>query len=229
MPFFLVLVGLIYYSGGVDLLKTHKQETVIEAIAAKSVKEVKSVPKQPEPVKEEVKVEIKQPDPIKEEVKVEIKQSELIKEEVQAEIKKPAPIEQVKKEEPKVVLKETVTEEAKVDETESNYLKIILYIVGAIAAIFGGFYFFSNRGGADSQTASSRVDTARRDIEENYQPESQEQPVQEETPQEPQEPQPSQEETPQETQETHPSQEETQIETQDQQQSTEDDENNNKQ
>ncbi|MDC0449933.1 hypothetical protein OAL70_03575 [Pelagibacteraceae bacterium] len=216
MPFLIVLVGLIYYGGGVDILKTKKQETVVETTVSKPEKEIKPIPKKPDPIKEEVKAEIKQPEPVKEEVKAEIKQPEPVKEEVKAEIKQPEPAQEAVKEEPTAEQEQTTTEEIKIEETESNYLKIILYIVGAIAAIFGGFYFFSNKGGAGSQTASSTVDTARRDIEESYQSESQEQ-------------QPAKEETPQETQEQQPAKEETPQETQEQQQTTEDDENNNKQ
>ena len=85
-------------------------------------------------------------------------------------------------------------------------IKIILYIIGAIAAIFGGFYFFSNR--PSNQSESSTVDTGRKDIEESYQSEPQEQqPVQEETQSEPQERQPVQEETQSETQEEQKSEE----------------------
>ena len=99
-----------------------------------------------------------------------------------------------------------------------------MYVVGAIAAIFGGFYFFSNRG--SGQIVSSSVDTARRDIEENYQPETEEQqPTQEETQPETEEQQPAQEETQPETEEQKPAQEETQPETEEQQQGTEDENN----
>ena len=120
---------------------------------------------------------------------------EPVKEEVKAEIKQPEP----------------VKEEVKADEPENGYLKIILYIIASIATIFGGFYFFSSRG--KNQTSNNTVDIARKDIEESYQPETQE-------------PQPSQDDTQPETQEPQPSQDDTQSETQEEQ--TTEDENNNK-
>ena len=155
MPFAIILiVGLVVYNTGViDKVKKSKKETVAEIVTQEppkqkpSIQEVTPVPKQPEPVKEEVKVEIKQPEPIKEEVKAEIKQAE--------------PAQEVVKEEPTAEQEQTTTEKIKIEETESNYLKIILYIVGAIATIFGGFYFFSNRGGGGTQTTTSTADTAR--------------------------------------------------------------------
>jgi hypothetical protein len=213
----LLIVGLVVYNSGViDKVKNPNQGKVTEVVAPKTVetkipvKEIKQIPKQPEPIKEEVKVEAKQPEPIKEEVKVEAKQPEPIKEEVRE----------------KIETQETATKEVQADEPESDYLKIILYIVGAIATIFGGFYFFSNRG--SNQPTSSTIETARRDIEENYQPEP-----------EPQDQQPAQEETQTETQDQKPAQEETQTETiqteenstsenTNDQSSNNDDENNNK-
>ena len=213
----LLIVGLVVYNSGViDKVKNPNQGKVTEVVAPKTVetkipvKETKQIPKQPEPIKEEVKVEAKQPEPIKEEVKVEAKQPEPIKEEVTENIQ----------------TQETATEEVQADEPENDYLKIILYIVGAIATIFGGFYFFSNRG--SNQPTSSTIETARRDIEENYQSEP-----------EPQDQQLAQEETQTETQDQQPAQEETQTETTqteenstsentNDQSSNNDDENNNK-
>jgi hypothetical protein len=241
----LLIVGLVVYNSGViDKVKNPNQGKVTEVVAPKTVetkipvKEIKQIPKQPEPIKEEVKVEAKQPEPIKEEVKVEAKQPEPIKEEVKVEAKQPEPIKEEVRE--KIETQETATKEVQADEPESDYLKIILYIVGAIATIFGGFYFFSNRG--SNQPTSSTIETARRDIEENYQPEPEpqdQQPVQEETQTETQDQKPAQEETQTETQDQKPAQEETQTETiqteenstsenTNDQSSNNDDENNNK-
>ena len=215
---FILIVGLVVFNAGlVDKVKNTEKEKVTEVITPEVVKakpavnETKPVVKQPETIKEEPRVEAKQPELIKEEPKVETKQSELIKEEPKVEAKQPEPIKETVKEKPKIEPQTLATEEAKINEPESNYLKIILYIIGAIAAIFGGFYYFSNRG--RSQPTSSMVEAARKDIEENYQPETQEQ-------------QSAQEENQTETQEQKPAQEETQPETEEQQ-STED-ENNNK-
>ena len=217
---FIVIVGIVFYSSGaIDKVVKPQPKSVAEVVVAKPLK-VKA--KQPEPIKEEVKAELEkaQPitEPIKEEVKAELAKAqpitEPIKEEVKAELEKQEPIKEIIKEETKVEPTEPETEEeikaeptepeikeVKVNDPESGYLKIILYIIGAISVIFGGFYFFSSRG--NNQTLSSTVDTARKDIEESYQPESQEQ-------------QPAQEETQTETQEQQPAQEETQSETEEQ-------------
>ena len=101
-----------------------------------------------------LEVELKQPEPVKEEVKVE---SNL------------APKESTTDE----VVEQTVRD-LKADESDNNYLKIILYIAAVIAAIFSGFYFFSKR--VKSQSVSSAVDITRKDSEKNYQHEPQEQP-----------------------------------------------------
>ena len=129
--------------------------------------------------------------------------------------------------EAKPILKqpEPIKEEVQTEGSESNYLKIILYIIGAIATIFGGFYFFSSRG--NNQASISTADNARKDIEESYQPEIQEQqPTPDETQSDTQEQQPTPDETQSDTQEQQPAQEENQPETQEQQ--TTEDENNNK-
>ena len=180
---FIVILGFVFYGSG-TIDKVVKPQTKSTAEVV-VVKPVKVKPKQPEPIKEEVKVELEKPEPIKETIK----------------------------EETKVEPTESETKEVKVNDPESGYLKIILYIIGAIAAIFGGFYYFSSRG--NNQISNSTVDTARKDIEESYQPESQEQqPIQEETQTENQEQQPVQEETQTENQEQQPVQEETQTENQ---------------
>ena len=203
MPFAIVLiVGLFYYSGVIDKVKKSKPEKTIEAVTPKPmevkpiVKVIKPIPKQPEQVKEEIKIEPKELETIKEVVKSEIKQIE--------------PVKKIIKEEPKEELIKSVTEEVTVDESESSYLKIILYIIAAIATIFGGFYFFTTRG--SNQVSDNKVDIARKDIEETYQPESQEQ-------------QPAQEDTQPESQEQQPAQEDTQPKPQERQ-ITEDEDNN---
>ena len=99
-------------------------------------------------------------------------------------------------------------------EPESDYHKNNLIYSRCDSTIFGGFYFFSNRGSGQNQT-SSTVDTARRDIEENYQPETLRTTTnQEDTQPKTEEQQPAQEETQPETQEQQPAQEDTQSETQ---------------
>ncbi|MDC1125071.1 hypothetical protein OAS82_03820, partial [Pelagibacteraceae bacterium] len=102
-----------------------------------------------------------------------------------------------------------------------SMLNIILYILGAIAVIAAGIYFFMRR-----EPDQSAADIARAQSQEEPTPEPQEEPVQEETYSEPEsqpEPeQPVQEEAPSET-----TQEETQPDNTDQS-SNNDDENNNR-
>ena len=192
MPFAIVLiVGLVFYSGIGGELKDPRKKTDTQISKTAEVKpiveEVKSIPKQPEPIKEEVKIEAKQPEPIKETVKKESAEP-----------------------------KESVIKEVKEDETQNDYLKIILYIIAAIASIFGGFYFFSNRG--NSQASTGTVDLARKDIEESYQSDHQEQQTAQEETQ-------KQQSAQEEIQEQQPTQEETQPESQEQK-TTEDEDNN---
>ena len=201
MPILIALfVGVVLYNEiGVDQKSTNQEINKEVVVAKQAEAQSNSVIVNSTP----------KPEPVKEEVKAEIKQPEPVKEEVKAEIKQPEP----------------VKEEVKADEPENGYLKIILYIIASIATIFGGFYFFSSRG--KNQTSNNTVDIARKDIEESYQPETQEpQPSQDDTQPETQEPQPSQDDTQPETQEPQPSQDDTQSETQEEQ--TTEDENNNK-
>ena len=182
MPFaILLIVGLVVYNSGViDKVKESKKEIVAEVatqeptiVKQPTTEKLKPILKLPEPIKEEVKIEVRQPEPAKEVAKSEIKQPEPTKEAIKTEIKQPELVKELEKEESKAEPGDTTTEEFKVDESDNNYLKIILYIVGAIATIFGGFYFFSNRG--SSQSTASSIDVSRKDIEESYQPETQEQ------------------------------------------------------
>ena len=214
MPFVIFLfLGIVILNEAGDNFKTTNKKTTKEVVVTTQTKVSSTTvvakptltPK-PEPVKEVIKAEIKQPDPIKEVIKAEIKQPDLVIETV--------------KEKSKVELKDPIAEEVKVGESESNYLKIILYIIASIASIFGGFYYFSNRG--NNQTSRSTVDIARKDIEESYQSAPQE-----ENQTESQEQQPAQEEIQTDSQEQQPAQEETQTESQEQG-AIDEDENNNK-
>ena len=236
MPFTLiVIVGLVFASGIIGKVKNPDQETVTEVVTSKPaevkiIKElIKPNPKQAEPVK----VEAKQPEPIKEEIqpakeeiKTEAKQPEPIKEEIVAEIKQPEPIEEEIKEETKVEPKKPITEDIKLDDPKRDYLKIILYIIAAIATIFGGFYFFSSRG--NSQSINSTVVAERKDTEENNDSLPEEpQPLQEEAQTVPQEQQSSQNESQPAEKDQQSAEEELQPATQEQQ--TDDpEENNNK-
>jgi len=101
-------------------------------------------------------------------------------------------------------------------------VNILLYILGAIAVIAAGIYFFMRR----EPTPKSAADIARAQSQQDPTPELQEEPAQEETYSEPEtqpEPeQPAQEETPTETTEEEP-----QSDNNDQS-SNNDDENNNR-
>ena len=238
MPFaIIIIVGLVLYTEVVDSnkVKEAQQESATEVTSTKSLEskpiqqQVKVIPKKPESIKEETKIEPKQTEfekeeakikSLKEEIKIETKQPENVKEEPKVETKQPENI----KEEPLAEKKELEVEEGVANETEINYLKIILYIVAAIAFIFGGFYLFSTRG--KNRISASSTDSSRKDIEETYQSDTQE--IQS-TPQEPQETQEPQS-TPQEPQEQQSKEEPAQTEVQEQEQKiTEEDENNNKQ
>ena len=195
----ILLVGLAIFTGANNTKISSTQEKNNKAVSVEQP-EVKPLLKKPEPLKEVVKVEPTQPEPLKKEVKIEPAQPEPFKEEVKIEPTQPEPVKELVKEQSKVEATEEskaetteeskaettelAIEEVKVDEPESDYLKIILYIVAAIAAIFGSFYFFLNRG--NSQPEASAVDSARKDIEESYQPEPQSDTTQQPAEEEPQ-------------------------------------------
>ena len=111
------------------------------------------------------------PEPVKEETK-----PEPVKEEI-----KPEPV--------KSVTQELDTQK----DSGTSYFRLILYIIGGTLVAFTGLYFFSSR--RNSQSAISKVDADRKDIEENITPETyEEQPVEEPSQPETQE-EPSQPET----------------------------------
>ena len=206
MSLFAILIVAVLLTGGNIVDKSKKQKVEIkkvEVLANKEIIKKKQAvkPKILEPVKEEVKAE-----PVKEEVKAEPAWD---KEEVKAE-----PVQEEVKAEPvqEEVKAESVQEETNVEESENKYLKLILYIIAGIAAVFAGTYFFSNR--KNSQSTSSIVDNSRNDAKEEVQPETTE--VQPETT-----------EVQPETTEVQPAEEEVQPETTEVQQ-TEEDENSNK-
>ena len=125
----------------------------------------------------------------------------------------------LKKEEVQPVTEET-TETT--EEKGLSMVNILLYILGAIAVIAAGIYFFMRR----EPTPKSAADIARAQSQQDPAPEPQEEPAQEETYSEP-EPQPEpeqpvQEETPTETTEEQSKTDNTN------QSSNNDDENNNR-
>ena len=170
MPLAIVLlVSFVFYNEVIVKEETPIKEIVTEIVVPKQT-ESKPVAEVPESTKEVSKNEIKKIEPIKEEVKIEPKKIETVNEKIKTEVKQTEVVQEEIKEEPNAELEKALKEDAKIDEPENNYLKIILYIIGAIATIFGGFYFFSNRGG---QSLTSVDNNNRNDIEENTQPQTQ--------------------------------------------------------
>jgi len=217
--FFVLFLSLVVTNGNIfdapKDLQVSKKKTEVVVNKTPETKPTVQVIK-PEPVKEEIKPELVKevikPELVKEEIK-----PELVKEEI-----KPEPVkEEIKPEPVKSVTQEPDTQK----DSETSYFRLILYIIGGILVAFTGLYFFSSR--RSSQSAISKVDADRKDIEENITPETQEeQPVEEppqpETQEEPPQPE-TQEEPPQPETQEEPPQPETQEEP-----SVDEDGNNNK-
>jgi uncharacterized protein HemX len=213
MEFFaVIIIGAVLTTTGIIDPKSKDSNDVVEApqteVTTPVVVEAKPDPvpepaKEPEPVPEPVKEPEPEPqqDEPKEEVNTEQTQEQEAKPEEEEEI---TPV---------------VEESAEANEDKGiSMLNIILYILGAIAVIAGGIYFFMRR-----EPEQSAADIARSQSQESTPEPKEEQPAQEETYSEP-EPQPETEQ---------PVQEETQTETIEQentndQSSNNDDENNNR-
>ena len=102
----------------------------------------------------ETTIETKPPEIKLEPEVVEIKE-EKPPEEPQQEVKtEEPPQEEVKTEEPPQEEVKTEELEEVLDEKETSWLKIILYILGGILIFATGAYFFINRGKASNQTAA---------------------------------------------------------------------------
>jgi len=185
--FFVLFLSLVVTNGNIlnlpndlQVLKQKTEVVVNKTPETKStVQEIK-----PEPVKEEIK-----PEPVKEEIKPEPVKEETKPEPVKEETK-PEPVkEEIKPEPVKSVTQELDTQK----DSGTSYFRLILYIIGGTLVAFTGLYFFSSR--RNSQSAISKVDADRKDIEENITPETyEEQPVEEPSQPETQE-EPSQPET----------------------------------
>ena len=159
----------------------------------------------PEPKKEPEPEPAKEPEPEPEPAP----QTEEPKEQVNAQDNQE---QEAKPEEEEV---KPVTEQTPIEEDKEglSIVNIMLYILGAIAVIAAGIYFFMRR----EPAPQSAADIARAQSQKPT-PEPQEEPLQEETPSEPE--QPVQEETPSETTE-----EQTQTENTDQSSNNEDENN----
>tara|TARA_A100001015_G_scaffold168475_1_gene187279 strand:+ start:17 stop:538 length:522 start_codon:yes stop_codon:yes gene_type:complete len=163
-----VIIGVIVAATGVINPKPKDSETVAKAPETQVITPVVEAKPEPEPVKEpEPEPEpVKEPEPTPEPVKEsepepepETKQEEP-KEEVSAE---PTQEQDAKPEEEEVTPVTEETTEAADEEKGISMLNIILYILGAIAVIAAGIYFFmrrepSTQSAADIARAQSQQD-----------------------------------------------------------------------
>ena len=103
-------------------------------------------------------------------------------------------------------------------DTETNYLRLALYIFASILVIsLGAYLFFRQRDNSPSRSVTRKPDTIRRDFRKEAVIESQEeQTTEEEVKSEPQEEQPTEEEVKSEPQEEQPTEEEVKSEPQEQ-------------
>ena len=217
----LAIGAIVAVTGGISPIS--KDNDVTEEVKVIETKEIKIPEPIPEPAKEPEPEPEPEPtpepakDPEPEPAPEPAKDPE--PEEPKEEINKQQTQEQdAKPEEEETKLAQEVTA-AENEEKGLSMLNIILYILGAIAVIAGGIYFFMRR-----EPAENAADIARTKTSSEPTPEpQQEEPVQEETYSKPEPEQPTQEET-----QTKSTQEETPSENTDDQSSNSDDENNNR-
>jgi len=166
MGFLTVLFfGLLVIGGSlIDSPKDNQVKTkIIEVVANKSI-ETKAPIKEitPEAVKEEVT-----PEAVKEEVT-----PEAVKEEVTPEA--------VKEEVTPEAVKEEVKKSDSLEDSKTNYWRLVLYIIGGILLVLTGMYFFSRKRNS-TQSSIQPETTEQQPVEEEIQPETTEQqPVEEE-------------------------------------------------
>ena len=193
-----------------EALKTPQTEVVTPV--AQELKPDPEPAKEPEPAPQPVKEPEPTPQPVKDpepEPEPEEPKEEVTAEQTQNQDSKP------EEEEVNLVQEQSTGEN---DKKGLSMLNIILYILGAIAVIAAGIYFFMRR-----EPAPSAADIARDQSSSESTPEpQQEEPVQKETYSEPEPQQPAQEET-----QTESTQEETTSDNTDNS-SSNDDENNNR-
>ena len=181
----IIIIGVALTTTGIINPKSKEPKDAAEApqteIATTVVQESKLEP-EPEPVPEPAKepepepvpepAKEPEPEPVPEPAKEpELKQEEP-KEEVNAE---QTQIQDAKPEEEEVILTQEETTEVNEDKGISM-LNIILYILGAIAVIAGGIYFFMRR-----ESGQSAADIARSQSQESTPEPQVEEPSQEET------------------------------------------------
>ena len=215
-------IGAIVAATGV-ISPISKDNDITEEVKVIETKEVKVPEPIPEPAKEP------EPEPTPEPAK------EPEQEEPKEEINEQQTQEQdAKPEEEEIKIAQEVTA-AENEEKGLSMLNIILYILGAIAVIAGGIYFFMRREPAESAADIARTQTSSEStpepqqeepaLEESYPEPEPQQPVKEESYSEPEPQQPVKEET--QTESTKTDENSTSDNTNDQS-SNNDDENNNK-
>ena len=102
-------------------------------------------------------------------------------------------------------------------DTETNYLRLALYIFASILVIsLGAYLFFRQRDNSPSRSVTRKPDTIRRDFRKEAVIESQDEQTTEEVKSEPQQEQPTEEEVKSEPQEEQPTEEEVKSEPQEQ-------------
>ena len=140
--------------------KKETEQVVPNKVSEKQSTDLKAKTKKPELIKEEIKTEIKElkPEPIKEEIKPEIKElkPEPIKEEIKPELAK----EEVKEIDGSV-------------ETETSWLKLILYILSPILIILIGKNLYSRL--KNNSTSNNVNDYMRKEFKDEVQPDTAEQ------------------------------------------------------
>mgnify|MGYP001388998597 CR=1 FL=1 len=210
---FLILSLLVVKGIGNNLPQIKDiEKKKIEVVSNKTLETKPTIQEvKPELVKEETKPEL-----IKEEVK-----SELVQEET-----KPEPIKEETKPEP---VKEEKKELDSLEDLETNYLRLALYIIAGILAVLTGMYFFSRK--RNNVLPNTQSDTTEPQLTEEKvqsditEPQLTEEEVQSDiTEPQPTEPQPTE---PQPT-EPQPTEEEVQSDTTEPQPSPGEDEKNNK-
>ena len=215
-------MGVVLTTTGIINPKSKEPIDVAEAPQAEITTPVVQESKpEPEPVKEPepepVPEPAKEPEPVQEPVKEPEPQQEEPKEKVNTE---QAQEQEAKPEEEEIT--PVVEKSAEANEDKGiSVLNIILYIMGAIAVIAAGIYFFMRREPTQSAADIARKQTSSEPTPEPQEETAQEEPAQEETAQE----EPAKEETQTETTETE---ENSNSENTNDQSSNNDDENNNK-
>ena len=179
---FALIIGIIVVEGVLpNSKKTVQNKTINQTTTDKTIKTKLAVP--------EFKIEPNAPEVTKTEVILKPKELEVIKTEAKPEVKKPAQIKQeakIESKEPELVKNETqlapVEEEIKkienFNDPGTEWLKLVLYVLGALLVIGSGTYFYKRI--KNNAPSGSSNDYMRRKFKEETQAETiEEQPAEE--------------------------------------------------